>query len=129
MSRILILTSFLLFVSPVAKAADLCGSAGLCGVNPSLPVTGPGPLLNIGQNDQANTNALAHVGWALAIPFLGEKIGGKKGKLIAGLSWIGLSLIQECLFHAPNNPGPGYPSEVRTDLVTRIVPTVLVLSF
>lgn len=109
-------------------SADTCTSIGVCGFNPSLPVFGPGPLTNLGDPGAA-TNAAAHIGWSLAIPLLGEHFGGKKGKWIAGLSWIALTLVQESFFHTPENPSESYPSEVRTDLITRIVPTVLVLSF
>lgn len=116
--------------APIALANwATCTSIGLCGLNPNLDVLGPGPVTNLRQGGVAITNALAHTGWAIAIPLIGEKVGGKKGKWIAGLSWIALSLIQESLFHAPNNPSQSYPSEVRTDLITRIVPTILVLIF
>lgn len=118
-----------LLISSTTYANGLCGSIGICGTNPSLPITGPGPFLNVGESNEAITNAIAHVGWAIAIPLLGEKIGGKKGKLIAGFSWIALSVLQEWLIHAPEHPGAAYPSEVRTDLITRIVPTIVVLSF
>lgn len=104
-------------------------SLGVTGFNPTLPITGPGPLFNFGDGDIAITNALAHVGFALATPLLGEKIGGSKGKWIAGLSWIAVSVLQEWLLHAPESPGDHYPSEVRTDLFTRIVPTLLVLTW
>ena len=73
--------------------------------------------------------AAAHVGFALAIPLLGEHFGGSKGKWVAGLSWIAFTIAWEGLIHSPANLSAGYPSEVRTDLITRIVPTILVLSF
>jgi len=104
-------------------------SFGMFGYRPYLPVTGPGPFTNLGDGDGATTNAMAHIGWSLAIPLLGEKIGGTKGKWIAGLSWIALSIAQEWLFHAPANPDPHYPAEVRTDLITRIVPTICILAW
>ncbi len=94
-----------------------------------MPVFGPGPTTNLSSGPEAVSNASAHVAWALAVPLIGEKLGGKKGKWIAGLAWIGLALVQEAFFHTPENPGYDYPSEVRTDLLTKIVPTVLVLSF
>lgn len=95
---------------------------------PSLPVFGPGPTVNFLSGDsQALTNASAHVAWALAVPLVAEHFGGRKGLWIGGLSWIALTVVQESLFHAPPNPGPGYASEVRSDLLTRIVPTALIL--
>lgn len=123
-------TLLILFAGTSAMAdSGSCSTFGFCGTTVSLPVFGPGPLTNLGAGSEAVVNASAHVGWALAIPLLGEKIGGKKGKWIAGLSWIALTLVHETFFHAPPNPDPEYASEVRTDLITKIVPTLLVLSF
>jgi predicted alpha/beta-hydrolase family hydrolase len=104
-------------------------------VRASLPVFGPGPLTNLNCYprwsdrgcDAAWTNAAAHVGWSLAIPLLGKEVGGRRGLWIAGGAWIAASLLQEAFLHAPEHPGPGYPSEVRTDLLTRLVPCALVL--
>lgn len=113
-----------------SHAAEGTGQVGLFALNPSLPVTGGGPAFNFNQGDQAMTNALAHVGWAVAIPLVGEKLGGTKGKWIAGVGWIALTLVQESFFHAPRGPqNASYPSEVRTDLLTRIAPTLLVLAW
>ncbi len=119
----------ILLLSATAAMADTCSTFGFCGTRVSLPIFGPGPVTNLGSGTEAAVNASAHVAWSLAIPLLGEKLGGSKGKWIAGLSWIGLTLIQEVFFHTPVNPGPEYASEVRTDLITKIVPTILVLSF
>jgi len=95
---------------------------------PSMPVFGPGPAVNFASGDnQALTNASAHVAWALAVPLVSEHFGGRKGLWIGGLSWIAATVVQESLFHAPANPGPGYPAEVRSDLLTRIVPTAILL--
>lgn len=111
-------------------AAQGAQVAGLFPFNPSLPVAGGGPIFNFDQGDQAMTNAAAHVGFALAVPLLGEHFWGSKGRVIAGVSWIALTLIHESLFHAPRGPQSAeYPSEVRTDLVTCIVPTLFVLTF
>ncbi|HTP30312.1 MAG TPA: hypothetical protein VMK12_32235 [Anaeromyxobacteraceae bacterium] len=74
------------------------------------------------------TNAVAHVGFSLAIPLLGEHFWGRKGLWISGLSWIGFTLLQESLFHAPPNPGPDYPAEVRSDLITRLIPCATLLA-
>jgi hypothetical protein len=97
--------------------------------NPGFPVFGGGKFVNIFDSDAALTNASAHVAWSLAIPFAGESIGGRKGKWIAAASWMALTVVQESLFHAPPNPGRGYPAEVRADLITRLVPTMLVLGW
>ena len=110
-----------------ARAGDL--SPSVPRFNPRFPVFGGGKFVNIFDSDAALTNASAHVAWSLAIPFAGESIGGRKGKWIAGSAWIALTVVQESLFHAPQNPGPGYPAEVRADLITRLVPTMLVLGW
>ena len=97
-------------------------------LHPSLPLFGPGPVVNfLGGDNQAVTNASAHVAWSLAVPLVSQHFGGRKGLWIGGLSWIAATVLQESLFHAPPRPGPGYASEVRSDLLTRIVPTALLL--
>lgn len=102
----------------------------------SLPVFGPGALTNVtcgepGRSedscDRARTNASAHIAWALAVPAVGHAVGGRKGMRIAGAAWIVGSVLQEAFWHAPPVPDPGYPSEVRSDLISRIVPTLLLL--
>ena len=42
---------------------------------------------------------------------------------------MALTVVQESLFHAPANAGPGYPAEVRSDLITRLVPCATLLLF
>lgn len=102
----------------------------------SLPLFGAGPAFNVGCSepgrsedscDRARTNASAHLAWALAIPGLGHVVAGRRGMRLAGAAWVAGSLVQEALFHAPAAPDPGYPSEVRTDLATRILPPLLLL--
>lgn len=95
--------------------------------SPNLPVFGSGPLTNLGDGRQALTNASAHLGWSLALPLAGRLVAGRKGMWIAGLSWLGYSLANEVFYHAPSNPGAHYPAEVRTDLMTRMVPCAAVL--
>lgn len=97
--------------------------------SPNLPVFGSGPVTNLSDGRQALTNASAHVGWSLALPLAGRLVGGRAGMWIAGLSWLGYSLANETFYHAPSSPGPHYPAEVRTDLLTRIVPCAAVLLF
>src|SRR3990172_6820556 len=95
---------------------------------PSVPVFGGGDFVNFTSGDnQVVTNAAAHVGFSLAIPLLGEHFWGRKGLWISGLSWMALTLVQESMFHAPPNPGPGYAAEVRSDLITRLVPCATLL--
>ena len=48
---------------------------------------------------------------------------------VTGLSWMALTVVQESFFHAPANAGPGYPAEVRSDLITRLVPCATLLIF
>ena len=95
---------------------------------PSFPVFGSGPVVNFLDGDnQAMTNAAAHTGFSLAIPLLGEHFWGRKGLWVTGLSWMALTVLQESLFHAPPNPDPGYPAELRSDLITRLVPCAMLL--
>ncbi len=97
---------------------------------PSLPVFGGGRFVNfLDGDDRALTNAAAHTGFSVAIPLFGEHFWGRKGLWIAGLSWMALSAAEESLFHAPPNPGRGYPAEVRADLLTRLVPCATLLLF
>ena len=98
----------------------------------NLDVAGPGAFTNLGANEQANTNAVAHTFAALAIPLLGEHVAGRKGLWYAGLGWVAYTLIEEGMYHCPASAGichspAGYPAEVRTDLLTRIVPTLVLL--
>jgi hypothetical protein len=92
-----------------------------------MPVFGGGKFVDIFEGDANLTNASAHVAWAVAVPLVGQRFGGRKGLWIAGVTWMVLSLTQEAFFHAPRNPGPDYPSEVRADLLTRLVPTAGIL--
>jgi hypothetical protein len=109
---------------------------GLTHFNPYYPLLGKGPLFNFGIGNSATqnqevTDASAHAAWSLAVPLLGEHFWGKKGKQIAGWSWIGLSLVHEIFFHATPQARnyPYYPSQVRTDTFTLVVPALLVLCF
>ncbi len=97
---------------------------------PSFPVFGSGKFVNFLNGDnQAMTNAAAHVGFSLAVPLVGEHFWGRKGLWATGLSWMALTVIQESLFHAPPNAGPGYAAEVRSDLLTRLLPCATLLLF
>jgi hypothetical protein len=116
-----------LLAAPVARGGDL--SPSVPRFNPSFPVFGGGKFVNIFDSDAALTNASAHVAWALAVPLAGQYIGGRKGLWIASASWMAVTVLQESLFHAPSQPYKGYPSEVRADLVTRLLPTMLVLGW
>jgi hypothetical protein len=95
-----------------------------------LQVFGPGPATNLG-SDAANTNAIAHVGMALAIPLLGEHFFGRRGFWAAGLSWLGYSLLEEAFWHCPGGCplSPGYNAEVRTDLLSRVLPAAVLLAW
>lgn len=119
-----------------ALALALLLTTGCFTPRASLPVFSAGPLTNLSCSGDRNsnacdrpaTNAMAHAGWALAIPGLGHAVGGRKGLRWAGAAWIGYSLINEALFHAPPGQlGPEYAAEVRTDLLSRIVPTLVLL--
>lgn len=96
--------------------------------NPNLQVFGgQGPFFNWGLNDQAMTNASAHAAWSVMVPLAGHYIGGQKGMRWAGLGWGVVTLLEEGFFHAPKHPDPYYPSEVRTDLFTKLVPGALII--
>ena len=117
-------------LAPLLLSIALTGPLGLQGPTaPNLPVFGGGKFVNAFESDAALTNASAHVGWSIAVPLAGRVIGGRKGMWVAGLSWIGFSLAAETFFHAPPNPGPGYPSEVRADLLTKILPCAAILAW
>jgi hypothetical protein len=92
------------------------------------PLFGPGPLTNLGVDEQANNNASLHALWALAIPLAGKAVCDRKGMWIAGGSWIAASLVSELWFHAPDNAGPGYAPEFRADLISRLLPTLVLLT-
>jgi hypothetical protein len=121
------LAAVVLLAGSMARAGDL--SPSVPHYNPHFPVLGGGKFVNIFDDDRALTNASAHVGWALAVPLAGKAIAGRRGLWIAGLSWVTVTVAQEALFHAPANPNPGYPSEVRADLLTRLVPTLALLGW
>jgi hypothetical protein len=102
--------------------AALCVLTACAAPRASLPVFAPGPLTNLGGNE-ANMNASLHVLWGLAAGTVGYVIDGKKGLRWACGSWMAGSLVEETFFHAPPGPTPpGYPAEVRTDLLTRLAP-------
>jgi hypothetical protein len=92
---------------------------------PSLDVFGSGPFTNIGGGDeQAWTNAVAHVWFGSMCPLAGYYVDGRRGLRIAAASCAGLVLLRETFFHG-RTPGP----EVRTDLVTGLLPPVALLAF
>src|SRR6266850_1801085 len=91
---------------------------------PSLDIFGPGPFTNLGRGDeQAWTNAAAHLWFGAACPLAGHYVGGRRGLRIAAASCAGLVLVRETFFHG-RTPGP----EVRTDLVTGLLPPVALLA-
>jgi hypothetical protein len=93
------------------------------------PLLAEGPLTNVGRgNDAADTNAAAHVGWALAIPLAGNACYGRKGLWAGSAAWVTYSLVSELWFHAPDGAGPSYAPEFRADLFTRLGPTLGLLA-
>jgi hypothetical protein len=126
-ARLKVTVAVVVLVVGVARAADL--SPSVPRFQPHFPVFGGGRFVNIFDSDVALTNASAHLAWALAVPMAGEHVGGRKGLWISGVSWMTLSLVQEAFFHAPAKPSPRYPSEVRADLLTRLVPTAAILAW
>jgi hypothetical protein len=87
---------------------------------PSLDVFGPGPLLNLGE-EQANTNAIAHVWFGLACP-LALTRWARGSPWLAGTICGGAVLARETFAHGPT-PGP----EVRTDLLSGLLPILAVV--
>lgn len=92
-----------------------------------MPLTGGGSFINVAQSDQALTNASAHMGWSLAIGLAGWAIDGRRGLRLACGAWGVESVVGEAFFHAPPVPDQSYPSEVRTDLLTKLVPCGLLV--
>ena len=87
----------------------------------------PDPLFNIppwytAACDACITNASAHVAWAALLPLAGHQVSPKHGALIAGGAWIAWTLAVEW----PTHQGAA-GSEIRTDLLTRIVPALAVM--
>ena len=90
-------------------------AAGLLNIPPCAPY-----------NEQAVTNASAHVGWALAMPLAGSYAGGRKGLWIAGGSWLAYSAVDVYVGHPIGRHHD--MAERRTDLLTRLLPTLAVLA-
>lgn len=96
-------------------------SLTLAPTKPSFPYLGPGPLTNLGTwEEQAWTNAIAHVWFGVNCPLVGYFIGSqrgnaKKGALVGAVACTGLVVVRETFFH-PNTGGP----EGRTDLMTGV---------
>jgi len=91
---------------------------------PSLDVFGPGPFTNLSGNEQAWTNAAAHVWFGTACILAGYYVAGRKGLRVASASCAAFILVRETFFHG-RTPGP----EVRTDLLTGLGPIAVVLAF
>jgi VIT1/CCC1 family predicted Fe2+/Mn2+ transporter len=85
-----------------------------------------GGFWNIGKgNEQADTNALAHLYLGVACPLVGYYIGdksgdAKRGALIGALVCTGLVAGRLFLVHAPQKVSPGYGAELRAGLVTGV---------
>jgi hypothetical protein len=91
---------------------------------PSLDLFGPGPFTNLSTGDeQAFTNAAAHVWFGATCPLAGYYIGGQKGLRVAGLSCAALIITRETFFHG-HTAGP----EVRTDLISGLAPIAVILA-
>lgn len=107
-------------------ALVLCVLASCASPRASLPIFDTrGPLTNLSfsGDQQANNNATQHALWSLSIGTVGLVLWGRSGLRWACGAWSGVSLVGEAFLHAPPGPlGPDYSAEVRTDLVTKIVP-------
>lgn len=73
-------------------------------------------------SEQEAVNFSAHAGWSLALPLGGAFVDGKRGAFIAGGTWLGYSLVNEFVFHGPEDA-----RERRLNLISRLVPCAIVL--
>ena len=107
-------------------ALALCVLCSCAAPRAALPVFDRGPLTNLGfdsGSDAANTNASLHALWSLGIAGIGWGLWGRTGLRAACGAWSGASLLGEAFLHAPPGPlGPEYAAEVRTDLMSKILP-------
>lgn len=71
---------------------------------------------------QEATNFSAHVAWSLALPLAGSAVADKRGAFIAGGAWLTYSLVNEFVFHGPEDA-----RERRLNLVSRLVPCAIVM--
>lgn len=91
---------------------------------PSLDIFGAGPFTNLGGGDeQAATNAIAHVWFGAMCPLAGYYAGGSRGLRIAAASCAAFVLVRETFWHG-RTPGP----EVRTDLISGLLPIAIVVA-
>jgi hypothetical protein len=82
-----------------------------------------GGFWNIGKgNEQADTNAIAHVWGGAACTLAGHEVlrrlEVKKPALKSALICTGLGLARLFLLHAPQKIDPGYGAEMRTGTIT-----------
>ncbi len=96
-------------------------SAGWRPNPPSLNIFGPGPLLNL-VDEQSRTNALAHLWFGFMVPLFGFYLGGHLGLRIAGVIAAAFVLVRQTFFHG-DTPAP----ETRTDLLSGLLPMTLVV--
>jgi hypothetical protein len=115
--------------------------------NPTVsPLWGPGPLVNFGHGDeQADTNALAHLWFGAACTLTGYYVGNhffhepKKGTLYGAIICTTLVAVRLFVFHAPQDAlqqgctvmvickprfglSAGYGPELRAGLISGVVP-------
>lgn len=98
----------------------------------SLPVFSPGPFTNLGfdsRSDAANTNASLHALWSVGLGTFGYLMWGREGLRYVCAAWSADAVVSEAFFHAPPGElGPAYASEVRTDLMSKILPCVAMVA-
>jgi hypothetical protein len=95
--------------------------------NPNLDVFGQGPLTNLGEGDRAQVNASAHASGAVAVTLIGAVASESRcrGAVRGAAAQSAFALGYEAFYHAPDQPGAAYPSELRTGLLTLILPAWL----
>ena len=114
-------------------AAFACLLPGAARHDLSFPVFGSGAFLNVygpGDRDRARTNASAHIWYSLAVPLLAQRIGGQQAMRIAVVAHVLDVLVYEAAFHHPRGSPPNaeYNAELRTGLITLLVPALVYLA-
>jgi hypothetical protein len=91
--------------------------------SPTLPIFKGGKAVDMFDNQAKFNIAMMHAGWSLVLPLAGEKIGGRKGLWVAGLTWLALATVEQTLFQPRATP-----AEHRSDVLTKLVPCMTLLA-
>jgi hypothetical protein len=91
--------------------------------SPTLPILKGGATVDMFENQNKFNVAMMHAGWSLAVPLAGEKIAGRKGLWVAGLTWLALATVEQTMFQPRATP-----AEHRSDVLTKLVPCMTLLA-